>query len=345
MLGPLPSAALDPARSAALQAVLAAAVEQGAPDAIAAVITSNGTWSGAAGTGGPDGRKATARDEFAIASITKVFTAALMMRLSEEGRVDLDAPLSTYLGDTKADANGATVRQTLRMLGGFAEDRPDGASKIQADAGHVWTHAELLAEYGPPVGPPGATYLYSNPGYALLAMAAEHVTQTSFAVALRKELLDPVGADRILEQGPKIATPKPWAVPTIAHIGGYKPSDIGAGGAIPSIASATYSVGGASMASDAPSLADWMWRLFDGEVVKQNSLAAMTTIGASGYGLGMESLSDLGTIAYGHTGGKTGYGSIAAVFPAQRTVIVLFVNDPDFIVEPAVSGLLSASQP
>ena len=88
----LPPTELDAARSAALQRVLDATVKAGAPDAIAAVITPGGTWAGAAGIGGPDGRKATASDEFAIASVTKMFTAALILRLAEQGRIDLDAP-------------------------------------------------------------------------------------------------------------------------------------------------------------------------------------------------------------------------------------------------------------
>jgi D-alanyl-D-alanine carboxypeptidase len=340
----LPTANVDDARATALQAVLDEAVRKGAPDAIAAVITMDGVWAGAAGIGGPDGRTATADDEFAIASVTKMFTAALIMRLSEEGRIDLDAPLASYLGSAGTFANGATVRQALAMRAGLAADSPDAVARIHADAAHAWTTAELVKEFGSPTGMPGTAYLYSNVGYALLAMAAEHVTGQSYGAALRAEVLDPVGARRILEQGPGAAAPKPWALPTLDHSGGYTAKDLGAGGALPCISSATYSMGGASMASDAPSLAAWAWRLFAGEVVAPGSLAQMTTIGPDSYGLGVEGLAGLGQAAYGHTGGKTGYGSILAVFPDLGAVVVLFVNDPDFIVEPFVRQLLEASR-
>ena len=318
-------------------------VRSGAPDAIAAVITEDGTWTGAAGVDGPDGRKASANDEFAIASVSKMFTAALILRLAEQNKIDLDAPLSSYLGDLKVDTNGATVRQALGMLGGFAEDAPDAVDRIHQDVAHRWTAAELVREFGSPVAAAGTSYLYSNPGYALLALAAEHVTGKPFAAALRTDILDPIGADRIVEQGAGTTTPKPWALPIADHMGSYKPSELGAGGALPCASSATYSMGGASMASDAPSLAAWAWRLFAGDVVGEQSLTLMSTIGDGGYGLGMERLSGLDAAALGHTGGKTGYGSIVAFFPEQRSVVVVFVNDPDFVVEPTVSALLSAA--
>ena len=74
LFGKLPTARFPKAKAAALQAVLERAVAHGAPDAYAAVITRDGIWAGAAGTGGPDDRAATARDEFYLASITQVFT-------------------------------------------------------------------------------------------------------------------------------------------------------------------------------------------------------------------------------------------------------------------------------
>ena len=64
---------------------------------IAAVITADGTWSGAAGTVGPDSTTSSPDDIFAIASATKPVVAALMLRLEELGKVDLDEPLSTYI--------------------------------------------------------------------------------------------------------------------------------------------------------------------------------------------------------------------------------------------------------
>lgn len=150
-LGDLPTAALDDARAASMQSALDVAIRLGAPDVIAAVITEQGTWTGAAGIAGPEDRPATAEDEFAIASLSKTLTAALIMRLAEKGTIDLDEPVATYMGEADVDTNGATVRQLLAMRGGLADSRPDAPDLIVADPGHAWTWAERIAGFPPPV--------------------------------------------------------------------------------------------------------------------------------------------------------------------------------------------------
>ena len=156
-----------------MQAILDTAVHDGAPDVIAAVITANGSWSGAAGVGGPDGRKASVADEFAIASVTKVITATLVMRLAEQKKIDLDAPLSIYLGDFKVDANGATVRQALAMRSGMADFGSDSAAAIGAHPAHHWTAGELIARIPAAEARPGERWVKSGPGYMLLGLAVE----------------------------------------------------------------------------------------------------------------------------------------------------------------------------
>jgi D-alanyl-D-alanine carboxypeptidase len=345
LLGRLPDEKLSANTAKALQAVLDSAVTQGAPDAIAAVITLKGTWTGAAGIGGPDGRMATANDEFAIASITKLFTATLVLRLAEQGKIDLDAPLGPYLGDLKVDANGATVRQALGMMAGLADDeQPAASDAIHVDASHVWTPEELVARYLPPEAAPGTRFIYSSPGYSLLGFAAENATGMAFAAAMRAEVLDPVGATRILAQGPDAATPRPWALPIDSNLGTWRPEDMGVGGAISCISSATYGPGAGSMASDAPSLAAWGWHLFAGDVINMESLAAMVPTGGS-HGFALDRLTDVGDVlAYGIHGSKTGYGSSLVVFPIERVIVAVFVNDPAFIVEHTIVQLIEASR-
>lgn len=343
--GPLPTAVIGGAKAVALQKVLDGVVAGGDPDAIAAVITQDGTWSGAAGIAGPDGRLATVRDEFAIASITKTFTAAVVMRLVEQGKMDLQAPLATYLGELRVDANKATVRQTLEMRSGLPDSPQSVLDEILRDPGHAWTAAEIVAGFDPPTAAAGTTYQYSNEAYELLAFAVEHVTGKPFGAALRTELLDPVGAKTILDQRRGVVTPKPWALPTQAFMGSYAPADLGKGGAISNIASATHSIGGASMAGDAPSVAAWAWHLFAGDVLKPASLGQMTPTDVHPFGLGLDRFNDYANVlAYGHSGSKTGYGSILVVFPTERTVIVVFVNNQDSVFEPTVRNLLKALQ-
>ena len=341
-LGSLPTAALDDERAANMQQVLEIAVRSGAPDVIAAVITEQGTWAGAAGIAGPEGRKATPDDEFAIASLSKTLTAVLIMRLAEKGTIDLDAPLATYMGDFEVDTNGATVREILAMRGGLADSRPDAAELIGEDPSRAWTWADRIAGFPSPILDPGM-YHYSSPGYELLALAAEQATGASYGKALRTEILDPVDADRILDQEAGGVTPQPWALPIDEHLGHYVASDMGAGGAISCISSASFGTGAGSVASDAPSLARWLWHLFAGDILEIATLDPMIASGLQGWAYGFESApySEAGSIA--NSGSKTGYGSQWVYFPKSRAIVVIFVNDPDFIVEPTVNGLVSAA--
>jgi D-alanyl-D-alanine carboxypeptidase len=329
LFGALPTDQIDAETASALQEVVDRAVTTQNPSVIAAVVTPNGVWSGAAGVDGPDGRLATPQDEFAIASVTKMFTAALIMRLVDEGKIDLDNPLSDYLGDLGEAANGATVREALEMRSGLANAADAALAEVTANPERVWTADEVAADFPQPVAKPGVEYNYSNPTYKLLGMAAEHVTGATLAEAMRSEVLDPAGAGpTLLVQGADTPTPEPWALPT--EPGAIELADYGTGGALPSISTATYSLAASGMASDAPSLAAWAWQLFAGKVVSAQSLAAMTTIGGDDYGLGVESLSGIGLPpVFGHGGVHDGYQSVLAVIPDQQDVIVVFINRTD----------------
>lgn len=338
-LGPISSAVFSGARADAMQAALEAAVDAGAPDVIAAIVTEDGTWAGAAGVGGPNGRNATPEDEFAIASLSKTFTAVLILRLAELGKIDLEAPLASYLGDLEVDANGATVRQALEMRAGLADHGPDAADRIVADPSRAWTAADRVAGYGPPVAEPGS-YGYSSPSYELLAIAAEQTTGVSYGSALRTAILDPVGADRILDQQAGGLTPQPWALPVDEHLGRFDASDMGAGGALSCLSSATFGTGAGSIASDAPTLAAWLWHLFAGDILDDSSLDLLLAGTHRQWAYGLESAPYSEAHAIANSGNKTGYGAQWVYFPVQRAIVVIFVNDPDFVVEPTVRRLL-----
>ena len=329
--GPIPTRKLAAAKAAELQTIIDSVVADGAPDVIAAVITPDGTWSGAAGVGGPDRTKVSADAEFSIASITKTFTATLIVRLAEQGKIDLDAPLASYLGDLKVDSNGATVREALAMQAGIPDSQPAVLDMAYADPDRVWTAPEIVATFIAPSPGSRGSWAYSNPTYKLLGYAAEHVTGKTYAGAVRDLLLEPVGASRILVQGPERKTPKPWALPLDSHLGGRTAGSFGRGNALPSMADATFSGGGASMAGDAPSLAAWGWHLFAGDVVSADSIAVLATKSdVAGDGQGLDHFYDFGKhVAYGHAGSKSGYASLMVAFPDERAVVVVFINDDE----------------
>ena len=342
LFGALPTGQVDAATATALQGVVDGAVTVLYPSVIAAVVTPQGVWSGAAGVDGPDGRLAAPHDEFAIASISKMFTAAMVMRLADQGKIDLDKPLSDYLGDLGGKANGATVREALGMRSGIPDTADASLAKLIAAPERVWTADEVVAEFPKPVAKAGIEFNYSNPTYKLLDLAAEHVTGGGLAEAIRFEVLDPAGLPATpIVQGADRPTPGPWVLPT--QPGDLEVAKYGTGGALPSVADATFSLAAAGMASDAPSLASWAWQLFAGKIVSAQSLAAMTTIGHDGYGLGVEAVDGVGPPpVFGHRGSKDGYQSLLAVIPDRQLVIVVFVNRRDANVSSIAAGLAAA---
>ena len=328
LLGPMPRGAIDAGTGARLQKVLDGVVGSGAPDAIAAVVTADGTWAGAAGFDGPDHRPAQAQDEFGIASVSKLILATLVVRLAELGKLDLDAPLSKYLNGIDVNANGATVRQALVMQSGLGDSIPGTVENALAHCDRAFTRDAVVATIPPPFAAPGTTYHYSNPTYKLLGYAAEQAAGMPLAAALRTLVLDPVKVDRIQLQGPDRTTPKPWALPLDGHNGGLDVPAFGTGGTLPCLGFSTGSLAAAAIASDAPSLARWGWGLFAGDIISADSLSTLASTGTSGSPTGIEQFAELlPDVAYGHSGSQVGYAAVLAVLPVRQVAVVAFIND------------------
>jgi CubicO group peptidase (beta-lactamase class C family) len=133
---------------------------------------------------------------FQIGSISKTFTGTAMMRLAEEGKVDLDAPIRRYLPgfrvkDDDASAR-ATVRDTLTHMGGWEGDyfQDAGGSGDDALARQVAGMATLEQ-----TAKPGEMWGYNNAGFYVAGRIIETVTGQPFETALRTLVLDPLGLE------------------------------------------------------------------------------------------------------------------------------------------------------
>jgi CubicO group peptidase (beta-lactamase class C family) len=162
------------------------------------VIFPDGTsWTGVSGQADIAGDvPVTADTAFALASVTKTFTAALIMTMVEAGEIELDATVLTYLPGLRVDPK-VTVRQLLDHTSGLRDyffhpaidrilvDHPD----------RVWTETEAFKYVGKPYFKPGRGWHYSNTNYLVLGMIAERVGGASLADLYRDVLLDPLGLD------------------------------------------------------------------------------------------------------------------------------------------------------
>ena len=156
------------------------------------------TWVGASGTSERDGHNAVDPSAtFRIASITKVFVAVVALQLVEEGRLDLDEPLSAYR--PALPYGQVTIRQLLNHTSGIPDysQTPNLGEELLADRDRRWSSTEVIAliENNKPQFPAGTGYQYSNTDYVLLGEVISAVTGTSWAQQVRDRILDPLHLD------------------------------------------------------------------------------------------------------------------------------------------------------
>jgi CubicO group peptidase (beta-lactamase class C family) len=323
---------LPPADRAALQLVLDNVVADfrrqpqstaASPGITAAVVTSRGSWSGAAGTGG-DGIPLAADAMMNIASITKTFTAAEVIHLSQQGTVDLDAPASQYL-DHPLLVRHPTVRQLLSMQSGIPEfTKEPFVAAVMATPSKSWTSPESLSYANGQLATPGTGFTYTNSNYLLLGLLIEKVTNTTYAAALHRDLLHGTTVWRVAVQDNEAPTP-PLGAPS--KDAGALPSDP----YLPTRAWASSTTAAGGIAADAASVARWGYDLYGGRLLPPYAVREMTTAGPGGYGLGTEvaPLPNLGTDE-GHIGVTAGYTSALIVVPERQTAVsVLIPHDSD----------------
>jgi CubicO group peptidase (beta-lactamase class C family) len=144
-----------------------------------------------------DGSAPAADTVFRIASMTKSFTAALVLMLRDEGALALDDPVTAHVAEARglrmptADSPPVTIRQLLTMTAGFPTDDPWGDRQQGLDPA---VFAGLLAGGGVRCAwAPGTRFEYSNLGYAVLGKVIESVTGQGYAQAVRARLLAPLG--------------------------------------------------------------------------------------------------------------------------------------------------------
>ena len=141
------------------------------------ILADGSTWTGTSGYANVR-KKTRVKDDtaFALASVSKTYTSALIMALANEGKLDLDARVSTILPKIRI-AGKATVRQLLDHTSGlpdyFLNGKIDRA--LFGDRAREWTTQDSFRYVGKPIFPAGKGWYYSNTNYALLALVAEAV--------------------------------------------------------------------------------------------------------------------------------------------------------------------------
>ena len=170
--------------------------ESDAPGVVAAVQTPRYTWVGALGVADrASGEPMTPDMHHRIGSVTKTFTATLLLQAADEGLLSLDDTIDQYV---KGVPNGdkITLRQMADMTSGIASYTADEqwANELLSDPHRVWKPEEL-AQIGikdSPLFDPGTEWFYSNTNYTLLGLVLEKVTDKPIGDLYREQIIEPL---------------------------------------------------------------------------------------------------------------------------------------------------------
>ena len=137
----------------------------------------------------------TPQTKFGIASITKQFTALLILQQVAEGRIALEGKVSDYLPWYRKDTGRRmTIEQLLHHTSGLPGDFDSPEFNATPQAARRYEHQEFAEKFCQPAltSEPGAKWEYSNCGYNLLGLSLEHVTGMPFDALLHQRILNPL---------------------------------------------------------------------------------------------------------------------------------------------------------
>ena len=317
--------------------------EHGVPGAQVAVLVDGDVVDAAAGVlNTATGIPVTTDAVFQIGSITKVWTATLVVQLVNEGLLDLDRSLREYLPEFRVADEAAsamvTSRQLLCHMAGFEGDLfTDTGSNDDAVEKYVATLADVAQVF-----PPGAQFSYCNSGYVVLGRLVEVLRGKPFNTVLRERLITPLGLEHVATNVGEAILQRP----AVGHMcvvpgGPVRPAPVWS-------LVASNAPAGSTLAMSARSLLRFVqMHLSDTSVhMMRQPQVVLPDLGEwmrGRWGLGWMISDYPGGTVIGHDGGTLGQSAFLRVVPEAGVAVALLTNGGD--VQPvfcAVFGHLLA---
>ncbi|NJD19918.1 MAG: beta-lactamase family protein [Gemmatimonadetes bacterium] len=258
---------------------------------------------------------------FRVASVSKIFAAALILKLAEEGRLSLDDPLTKHWPDCPVpNARTMTIRQLLSHTAGVFDHLNADAfwDDPSFSSAKVWTLDEIVgfAVRGGALFAPGTSYAYSNTGICILGGVVERILGVSYATAVERYLTTPLGLTNSLYDDFSTAANKVPGLAESSAAYSYHPTAACAAGA---------------MVSTPTDMARLARAVYGGRFLSAASTSAMTqnlgkALGGQDYGLGTRLWTRAGTPYHGHTGSLMDYRTIVMYVPSGDLTIAMAAN-------------------
>ncbi|MGB7294799.1 MAG: serine hydrolase [Candidatus Aminicenantales bacterium] len=280
---------------------------------------------------------AKAESAYRLASVSKTITAAAVLGLVEEGKIDLDAPIQKYVPYFPRKKWPMTVRQLLGHIGGLRHYKDDSAEnhikepKNTREAIAIFQDSDLIAE-------PGTRYNYSTYGYNLLGAAIEGALGRPFGEVIQARLLDPLEmSDTRLDHPLQIIPNRVRGYQLInGELKNSEYVDISsrfAGGGLRSTVLDLLKF--ARGIIDRRLLREATWREMSASMILRNDLL-------TGYGMGWRVEPWNGHFTLHHTGSQPETRTCLLIFPREHFALAIACNLEDTNLQPYVRRLIAA---
>ncbi len=318
------------------------------PGISAALISNNGQkWIGVCGYSAENDSMKPGM-LFGLASVSKTYVAALVLKLVEEKKLSLDDSIKRWLPKMRFVDSTITIRQLLNHTSGLFryQGSPKWFQAITTNDEKIWSHEEIINAFlDEPVGKPGSVWGESAADYVLLGMIIEKATGQKAADLLREKIITPLGLkDTYLYPDEIVSSEKLahflWDVNRTGKLIDVFPlkSKI----PLASMFSSVWTSG--AILSTAEDLAIFSKALFEGRILSNSSFKQMITpiqLGNSPeYGFSVVIDTIEGKTVYWHTGGS-GYTSVYYYVPEDKISIAVLCNsfvDPKSIAVELYKG-------
>lgn len=285
---------------------------------------------------------ATAATLYSMASISKPITATGLMRLAEQGKIDLDKPANDYLGEGKitglaGPASAATVRRVMSHTAGLPLHY---RFFYEGGADRRPTMDEAIGRYAIVVYPPGDVYNYSNLGFGIIEQIIARASGKSYEDYMRGEVFEPLGMLMTA-----IGTGNGLRNAATRYDAALKPLpfyDFDHRGAS-AVYTSAHELVRFGMFHLKDHLADQTRILRDSTISMMQRRFTPGDTMAGGYGLGWGIDNDNGYRRVSHTGGMPGVNTTLNLYPSEDVVIVVLSNQSSrlpFEVSQQIAGVV-----
>ena len=335
----------DGQHSSSLDAYLDGLIHKHAMPSASVAIVKNGRVTYAKAFGYSDLEndvKATPDSVYRLGSITKQFTATMIMQLVNEGKLNIDQPIREILPGCPDTWMAVTTRNLLNHTSGIKSYTEisgifaDAAMKPTTPSGIIKTIEKSPLDFEP-----GTKWHYDNTGYELLGMIIEKLDHLPFAVSLSKRILKPLGMTHTYFTSEQNIV-KHRAQGYSPVVGGFKHANY---------LNMSWPYAAGSMESTVLDLAKWDAALYGSKLLPQDSLAKMwtpTTLKdgtTQNYGFGWALATVNGSKCVEHGGGIHGFTTYIKRAPQKGLTVILLTNSDESDTNKIANDLMGIADP